>query len=87
MAVILLENSLEVVGGEASGNFKQNNETKTGNFLLGGQGQHSYRPWLQSHLLELRGPYGHGKAIARVRKVASQKKCVFNCNAKHKEPG
>lgn len=44
MAVILLENSLEVVGGEASGNFKQNSETKTGNFLLGGQGQHSYRP-------------------------------------------
>lgn len=62
------------------GNFKQNDGTKLGGSLLRGQGQHFYRPWLQGHLLEPRGPYGHGKALARVRKTASQNKLVFNCH-------
>ena len=47
---------------------------------LGVKGSTSYRPWLQGHLLEPRGPYGHGKALARVRKMASQNKLVFNCH-------
>ena len=40
------------------------------------------RLWLQSHLLELRGPYGHGKALARVRKDRAQNKFVFNYNCR-----
>ena len=42
------------------------------------------RPRLQSHLLELRGSYGHGKALARVRKDTSQNTLSSTVAADHK---
>lgn len=63
MAVVLPETVVwGLVVERLGGNFK---ESKDGNSLLGGK--HSYRPRLQGHLLEIRGPYGHGKALVRIK--------------------